>query len=226
LPYKEKNNDFFSSVFKNVLYFDSFQFNLNIKSIIYSCFKKVFMNNNFKLNYIYKNNCNLNNAFVHNHKITLSKRYRTKKCLENSCKICKFIYAKDYIKVDEAKIKLLANATCNTKNIIYIIFCKRCSIFYIGESSKSLKERTMQHINNILKFIPYKKYENKEVAKHFRTKSHKLSDFKVCVFRKDLENNEIRKNLEMDLVNRLNINRKRCINKITSKRSKKFIFNI
>jgi len=55
LPYKEKNNDFFSSVFKNVLYFDSFQFNLNIKSIIYSCFKKVFMNNNFKLNYIYKN---------------------------------------------------------------------------------------------------------------------------------------------------------------------------
>jgi len=84
----------------------------------------------------------------------------------------------------------------------------------------------MQHINNILKFIPYKKYENKEVAKHFRTKSHKLSDFKVCVFRKDLENNEIRKNLEMDLVNRLNINRKRCINKITSKRSKKFIFNI
>jgi hypothetical protein len=75
----------------------------------------------------------------------------------------------------------------------------------------------MQHIYNILKFIPYKKYEYKEVAKHFITKSQKLSDFKVL--RKDLENNEIRKNLVMNLVNRLKINRKRYINKISSKRN-------
>ncbi len=51
----------------------------------------MFMNNDFKLIYIYIfiiNKCNLNDVFVQNHKISSLKRYRTKKCLEN--------YAKDH----------------------------------------------------------------------------------------------------------------------------------
>ena len=96
------------------------------------------------------------------------------------------------------------NATCISRNIIYIIICNRCSLFYVGESSKSLKERTSQHINHIINFIPYKKYENKEVARHFRSKKHKITDFKICVFKTEIENDEIRKNIEQDLINRLN----------------------
>ena len=93
-------------------------------------------------------------------------------------------------------------------------------MLYVGESCKSLRDRATQHINHITKFIPYEKYENKKVARHFRGKKHKLSDFKICVFRSDLEEIEKRKNLELDLISRLNTNKKRCINKITSKRSK------
>ena len=48
--------------------------------------------------------------------------------------------------------------------------------------------------------------------------------FKICVFKTDIENDEIRKNMEQDLINRLNTNKIRCINKITSKKSKKFVF--
>ena len=228
LPYKEKNINFFSSETKNLIYFDTFNFNLNIRSIIYNHFKKAFNNYNFKLNYIYKNNCNLNSAFVHNQKVNIIKKYKTKKCCEKNCKVCKFIYAKDYFKLDKysnIKIKLMNNATCKTKNIIYIIICN-CSMFYVGETGLSLRERATQHINHITNFIPYEKYENKEVAKHFRSKKHKLSDFKICVFRSDLENQLVRKNLELDLINRLNLNKKRCINKFTSKRNKKFIFSV
>ena len=228
LPYKEKINNFFSNETKNFIYLDIFNYNLNIKSIVYKHFKNIFANYNFKLNYIYKNNCNLNNAFVHNSKINITKKCKTKKCLEKNCKICKYIYAKDYFKLDKnsnVKMKLMNNASCLTKNIIYIIICKRCSMLYVGESCKSLRDRATQHINHITKFIPYEKYENKEVARHFRSKKHKLSDFKICVFRSDLEEIEKRKNLELDLISRLNTNKKRCINKITSKRSKKFIFN-
>ena len=94
----------------------------------------------------------------------------------------------------------------------------------MGESSKSLKERTAQHINHITNFIPYKKYESKEVARHFRSKKHKLSDFKICIFKSNIENDVIRKNMEQDLINRLNTNKIRCINKLISKRSKKFVF--
>ena len=72
----------------------------------------------------------------------------------------------------------------------------------------NLLKKELHHINHIMKFIPYEKYENKEVAKHFKSKGHKLSDFKICIFRKDLD--EIKtKNYEMDLINRLNINKKR-----------------
>ena len=173
------------------------------------------------------NKCNINNAFVHNKKINIFTKHRTKKCLENNCKVCKYIYANYYFKLDKytnVKFKLMKNATCNSRNIIYIIICSRCSLFYVGESSKSLKERTSQHINHILNFIPYKKYENKEVARHFRSNKHKITDFKICVFKTDIENDEIRKNMEQDLINRLNTNKIRCINKITSKKSKKFVF--
>ena len=227
LPYKENKNTFFSSELKNILFFDTFNFNLNIRKIVYSRFKEAFNNYNYKLNYIYKNKCNINNAFVHNKKINIFTKHRTKKCLENNCKVCKYIYANYYFKLDKysnVKFKLMNNATCNSRNIIYIIICSRCSLFYVGESSKSLKERTSQHINHILNFIPYKKYENKEVARHFRSNKHKITDFKICVFKTDIENDEIRKNMEQDLINRLNTNKIRCINKITSKKSKKFVF--
>jgi hypothetical protein len=116
------------------------------------------------------------------------------------------------------------NTSCNTKNLIYVIICNRCNLFYVGETAKSLKERTSQHINHILNFVPYRKYENKEVARHFRSKGHKINDFKIFGFKSDLESDEIRKNMEQDLINKLNTNKIRCINKIVSKRSKKFIF--
>ena len=227
LPYKEKKNNFFSMELKNILYFDTFNSNLNVRSIIYNNFKENFNNNEYKLNYIYKNKCNINNAFVHNRKININRKYRTKKCLEKNCKTCKYIYANYFFKLDRysnVRIKLMNNNTCNSRNIIYIIICNKCSLFYVGESSKSLKERTAQHINHITNFIPYKKYESKEVARHFRSKKHKLSDFKICIFKSNIENDEIRKNMEQDLINRLNTNKIRCINKLISKRSKKFVF--
>jgi len=227
LPYKENINKFFSPELKNILYFDTFNFNLNIKSIIYNKFKQIFNENNYKLIYIQKNKCNINNAFVHNQKISIIKKYRTKKCLEKNCKACKYIYTHYYFKLDkhnDVKIKLMNNTSCNTKNLIYVIICNRCNLFYVGETAKSLKERTSQHINHILNFVPYRKYENKEVARHFRSKGHKINDFKIFGFKSDLESDEIRKNMEQDLINKLNTNKIRCINKIVSKRSKKFIF--
>jgi len=71
LPYKENKNTFFSSELKNILFFDTFSFNLDIRKIIYSHFKKAFNDYNYNLNYIYKNKCNINNAFVHNRKINI-----------------------------------------------------------------------------------------------------------------------------------------------------------
>ena len=174
-------------------------------------------------------NCNLNNAMVHNLKLEKIINFKTNKCLELNCIICKFIHKLNYIHLKDCNIKinLQVNATCITENIIYIIICCKCNLFYIGESSKSLRERISQHINHILNFNPYLTYYNKEVPKHFRGKKclrHTFKDLKVCVFNSNFETSIIRKEKELDLINFLNTNKKRCINKLVSKKTNNLIF--
>ena len=108
--------------------------------------------------------------------------------------------------------------------VIYIIFCKKCNLFYVGETGAMLKARIQQHLNNILKFKLYQKYHDKEVAKHFRKGNHKLSLFKILVFKSNLEDSKIRKYFELILINRLNINKTSCFKRFTVFKNKKFIF--
>ncbi len=100
--------------------------------------------------------------------------------------------------------------------------------YFLANLKELIGSRTLKSRHDlkfrILNFVPYRKYENKEVARHFRSKGHKINDFKIFGFKSDLESDEIRKNMEQDLINKLNTNKIRCINKIVSKRSKKFIF--
>jgi hypothetical protein len=156
------------------------------------------------------------------------KNFYTSKCNELNCKTCKFIYDKNYIEFKETKIKLslLTNANCNTSNIIYIIICIKCNLFYIGETKNSLKIRFIQHLNNIMKFIPFERYHDKVVPLHFRRNNHKISDIKICVFKSEFNNEKDRKEQELDLINLFNIKYKNCINKIISKNKTNFIFNI
>ena len=49
-----------------------------------------------------------------------------------------------------------------------------------------------------------------------------LIDFKISVFKSDLENDIIRNYMEQNWINMLNINKTRCINKLIKR--KKFIF--
>ena len=44
LPYKDKVNNFLSEDLNYVLCFHFFNYNLNIQSIIYNCFKSIFSN--------------------------------------------------------------------------------------------------------------------------------------------------------------------------------------
>ena len=85
------------------------------------------------------------------------------------------------------------------------------NLFYIGETGDTLEKRISQHLNHIRKLKPFEKYHEKEVAKHFRRTGHSLKYFKVCVFRAELIDVIKRKNYELDLVNRLNINKKKDV---------------
>ena len=219
IQYKQKNK--FLDFSKNIPFFTKFECSLsNFNKIIYSSyFKTSFLNsvlNNFKLNIVNTININLNKLFVHNFNIPSISIFKTIKC--NKCFCCKFIYENSFITLKDSNIsiQLLSNSNCNSSNVVYIILCIKCKIFYIGETGKSLSKRMSQHLNQIKKFVPFKKYHDKEVAKHFNLNGHKLDDFKCCVYKDNLIDNKNRKSVEKDLIKFLNLNYKRCINIHTS----------
>ena len=124
----------------------------------------------------------------------------------------------------EFSLPLLNNGDCNSKNLIYIILCLKCNIFYVGETNRTLKERFYDHLRKIKKFVPFKAKYYTEVSFHFNLKYHHIDDIKLCIFKTNLEDSILRKSAEDDLVNFLNIYKKRCINLKRSNNIKKLTF--
>ena len=121
--------------------------------------------------------------------------------------------------------------------IIYIINCMKCNVFYIGESKRATKDRIREHLNNIKKLRLAKEKdiidvlinENKwsEVAKHFNLSEHNLDDhFKFYVFDSNVINDECRFSIETDLINifkELNLNILNDVNKQPSVYNTKYL---
>ena len=212
LPYKEKKKlELGNSLFFN-LFFDKNM--LKCHEIINNCFKSFKLNNkwltDYKLNCFFKMQPSIGSMFVNkissfnfnNHLCGYTK------CSNNDCKICVYSNPKKFLNLNNFYLPLSTYSDCESKKIIYIILCKKCNnYFYIGESSRSVKERISEHINNIKKFIPYEKRVN-SVSIHFNLLNHTLNDFSFIIYEKDLEDT-IRFNLEAQMIHlflKLNLN--------------------
>ena len=77
------------------------------------------------------------------------------------------------------RVDLNSEMDCTTTNVCYAITCgvARCSQQYIGQTSKSLRERFSQHIGYVDKNI-------EATGKHFNLPGHDKSDMKVTVVEK------------------------------------------
>ena len=229
LPYKIKDVKLDFS--KNILFFFKFNFNIhNFNDLVFSSFNNLNVKypilKNFSLKFVNTIEVNLNKLLVHKFDVANQPSCKTTKC--NNCDQCRYIYNMPFIKLksSDITIKLLCNATCQASNVVYIILCLKCNLFYIGQSAKTLSKRISQHLNHIRKFKAFNKYYNKEVAKHFNLKDHELSHFKCCVFQKNLFDINERQSVEMDLLKFLNINYIRCLNLFVSKKNiTTFAFN-
>lgn len=203
LPYKVKNGS--NGLVDQVKTFFDFDRNFHmVKSLFIKNFYEVSSSSSWMMNlrpfFVYKIKPNLSLLTVHSLNFNLNfNSCFTRSCL-NNCKICSFIYGSSYIKVNNSVLPMLSNANCDSCNVVYIIMCTKCTVFYVGETSKSLRIRISQHLNGIKRFVPYFNMEN-EVAYHFRRVGHVInSDFRVCVFRENLVDQVVRRSVEMDLI--------------------------
>lgn len=103
-------------------------------------------------------------------------------CGKNRCKTCQYVSTQKTVhncttnKNFWIELKTNDTVTCDTKNVIYLLTCKKCSLQYIGETSQSLKQRFGQHRRMI-----QNSSNDTLVYKHFNASGHTLDDVAVLI---------------------------------------------
>ena len=123
-----------------------------------------------------------------------------KKC--NKCGVCSFVREGKTVKSTSTNFKIDINSSvdCTSKNIIYLLGCKKCPQQYIGESERMIRERFAEH----------KGYVNtcnrtKTTGEHFNGKGHSVSDMEVTVIEKMYnEDPQFRKQREKMYIQKFN----------------------
>ena len=92
-------------------------------------------------------------------------------------------------------VDINSSVDCSSRNIIYMLGCKRCPEQYIGESERSLRERFSEH----------KGYVTKATGSHFNERGHSLSVMEITILEKVFSDNpQFRKQREKMYINKFN----------------------
>ena len=127
----------------------------------------------YKLKFYNLISVNIFSILIHNRNLNNNIHY-TKKCNISSCKLCEFVNPNSYILLKSGFIIPISDTfNCSTSNVIYIIRCTLCNVFYIGQTMRSASERLKEQVNDIIKFIPYIK-NTSEVGLHFNLNKRHL----------------------------------------------------
>jgi hypothetical protein len=92
------------------------------------------------------------------------------------CQTCKF-HASDKLKFKSSKtlhiFNIQDNISCNSKNLIYLITCRRCEIQYVGETGRSLRDRTSDHKSCV------RLKRKTPIGLHFNSINHSILDLHI-----------------------------------------------
>ena len=204
LNYKEKTK--FKSSDKTIFFGTEFNKNIeHLNSIVTNAFDKTVLNHslfsNYKLRLYNSMAANLNCIFIHHNNPIRSFYKNTNSCGDVNCKTCIFVNSNNYIMLrNNFFIPIKSSCNCISTNIVYIIKCKLCNSFYIGQSSKTARIRISQHIQAIIKFKPYINFTS-EVGCHFNLKGHNFKrDFCFFIFKDGIDNIKERLSNETNLI--------------------------
>ncbi len=200
LPYKEKINKFS----KEKIIFFKFPFELNvpgIKSAFNTAFNSIsssekFLDTKFKLVFNMQNN--LSSLFVHEFQLLKQNNFRFKKCSDKKCSVCFYANENSFIVVNNFFIPIMANSNCKSLNIIYIIQCKKCDHYYVGQSLCA-GTRLKTHIKCIR--LNRTSSDCVCVMEHFNGTGHQtLNNFTFNIFNVNITNLYKRLSLETHLI--------------------------
>jgi hypothetical protein len=179
----------------SIRFFMSFDHNyLNLKEDTMNNFDKMKFQykwlENFKISFTNSIMPNFKMLLIDNFNFKYNKNSFTRKCLTEKCKVCNYVTKISFLKLGNFKLPLKVDSNCKSKGIIYIIICKKCDVYYIGESGFSASERISQHLYDIRRFLPYGTQSSiiSKVVSNF-SKNHRPKrltrekNFNICIFK-------------------------------------------
>ncbi|MCG8430321.1 MAG: GIY-YIG nuclease family protein, partial [Candidatus Omnitrophica bacterium] len=139
---------------------------------------------------------NLKDTLVHSRLRTdSSSRPGTFPCQrKGGCKTCPHVVQMPVIKFPKKEMAVEGRFTCESRNVIYVIICKRCGLTYIGETGCRLADRFAGHLRDVIDD------NGKPVANHFNSNDHKISDIQLTAIKQCSGDLQSRRALENRLI--------------------------
>jgi hypothetical protein len=96
-----------------------------------------------------------------------------KQCTSTKCKACNYITegARFYSSVNNRCFTVRGTLSCSSKNVVYLITCRKCKQQYVGETGRTLGERIIDHLSCIRLRKPTPS------GLHFNQTGHSVKDF-------------------------------------------------
>jgi hypothetical protein len=95
------------------------------------------------------------------------------KCNKKGCSLCPFVADSNKFNDSHGNktYQTKGHFTCNSDHVIYILECKKCKKAYVGQTSKTIRERIYRHTYDIRRGI----LNNTAVSRHFNQPDHNIN---------------------------------------------------
>ncbi len=205
LPYKDKSKNIEKYTLNNLKFIVNFDVNYislkhDFNKIILEIKNEFLWLKDYKISVLNSMFSNFNDIFLNSKNVFTSKSFKTFNCSNLNCVTCKFIYERNFLKMYNFYLPMLSNCNCESTHLVYIIFCLKCKVYYIGQTSRKFSARFREHINNICKFKNFV-ISNSELSIHFNKSKHNLyTDLRFLLFKDKLYDLQLRLSIETDLI--------------------------
>ena len=104
---------------------------------------------------------------------------RVSSCGSNRCKTCAhMVVGNSFISnVNGRKYFVVSpqgnDLDCSSRNVIYVIFCTKCGVQYVGKTNQTLRCRLNNHRNGI------KQLYDLYIYNHFNSDGHTVADLRI-----------------------------------------------
>ncbi|MCP4064406.1 MAG: GIY-YIG nuclease family protein, partial [Gammaproteobacteria bacterium] len=121
------------------------------------------------------------------------------------CVTCYHVNTRDSIPITTTRQKMtvLNNTSkiwnCESKNVVYLISCRKCGIQYVGETKRKLAERFREHRRAVINGR-----SNIRIYQHFIENNHSVDDMSVEILQQFTQHDNIRLKAETFWIKQVN----------------------